>query len=96
MVKDCIGQEIKVGSIIVYPGRRSSSMWMNKAIVRDMVISKDWRGRDKDVLYIETVSYSWSLQTYKLVKTKIERIERVTVVGLSEEEFMKLLEGEDE
>lgn len=33
MVKDWRGTELKVGSIIVYPVRQSSSMWVNEATV---------------------------------------------------------------
>lgn len=33
---DFLGREIHVGDTIVYPGRRGSSLWMNKAIVKDL------------------------------------------------------------
>lgn len=28
-MKDCRGREIHIGSVIVYPGRASSSLWLN-------------------------------------------------------------------
>jgi hypothetical protein len=31
---DFLGREIKVGDTIVYPGRRGSSMWLNRAVVK--------------------------------------------------------------
>lgn len=36
MMKDIVGREIRVGDVIAYPGRRSSSMWMNVALVREL------------------------------------------------------------
>ena len=33
MLKDFCGKEITVGADIVYPGRKSSSIWMNRAHV---------------------------------------------------------------
>ena len=35
--KDWLGKEIKVGSKIVYPGRQSSSLWMNLAEVLEII-----------------------------------------------------------
>lgn len=35
-IKDWRGNEIKVGSRIVYPGRQSSSMWVVEAVVREI------------------------------------------------------------
>lgn len=33
VVTDFLGNEIKVGSEIVYPGRKGANLWMNYAIV---------------------------------------------------------------
>lgn len=33
VVKDALGNEIEIGDIITYPGRQSSSMWLNYAVV---------------------------------------------------------------
>jgi len=36
MPKDFLGQVIRVGDTIVYPGRQGSSMWLNKAEVLEI------------------------------------------------------------
>lgn len=35
-MNDMIGNEIQVGSVIVYPGRRGSSLWMNVGFVLEI------------------------------------------------------------
>lgn len=43
--KDFLGQEIKAGDTIVYPGRQGSKLWMNRAKVLtvDPQGLDDWR-----------------------------------------------------
>ncbi len=36
-MKDFLGQTIKSGNTVVYPGRQGSRMWMNRAIVIEVV-----------------------------------------------------------
>jgi len=36
-MKDFLGQDIKSGNTIVYPGRQGSRMWMNRAIVLEVL-----------------------------------------------------------
>lgn len=33
MLKDFLGREIQLGDMVVYPGRQSSSLWMNAGTV---------------------------------------------------------------
>lgn len=70
-MKDFIGNEIKEGSKIVYPGRSGSSLWMNYAVVMEakggklrVYRLKDKYGRSGD----ESV-------------TTLSRIDNVVVVG---------------
>lgn len=34
-MQDFLGRDIEVGQVIVYPGRRGSNLWMNKAVVEE-------------------------------------------------------------
>jgi hypothetical protein len=36
-MKDFLGQDICAGQTIVYPGRKGSRMWMNRAIVQEVL-----------------------------------------------------------
>lgn len=36
-MKDFLGQTIEPGQTIVYPGRQGSRMWMNRAVVTDIL-----------------------------------------------------------
>jgi glutamate synthase domain-containing protein 3 len=38
-VKDFLGKHIQQGDTIVYPGRASSALWMNKATVLEVLVS---------------------------------------------------------
>lgn len=41
---DYLGKEITVGQQIVYPGRRGSSLWMNRACVTGFTEQHGWAG----------------------------------------------------
>ncbi len=91
MVKDWLGTEIKVGSVIVYPGRQGSSMWMSKAVVLEVgtTTAREWRHAPiSDWGYYEkprlTVAVDQTNYTGAVVgvrRVKIDRVDRVTVVG---------------
>lgn len=36
-MQDWRGTELKVGSIVVYPGRHSSGLWMNEGVVEQII-----------------------------------------------------------
>lgn len=77
-MKDWRGTPIEPGSIIVYPGRQSSSMWMVEAEVLE--IFQDWRWTD----------FVWTLRVQplrvgrygerSLKPVKVTALERVTVI----------------
>lgn len=87
--KDQYNNEIKVGDIITYPGRVGSSLWMNTAVVESLDSYVSWRRRESKPrlgvsVFSETYVYSApnTTGTWKrsLRKTRIERIDNVTVV----------------
>ena len=51
-MNDFLGRELKAGQRIVYPGRRSSSLWMNEGIIERVdsgklkvhLVLRNWRG----------------------------------------------------
>jgi len=48
-MKDAWGQEIEVGDIVVYPSRHSSSMWLTRAVVVEIIERKrHWASADDD------------------------------------------------
>lgn len=84
--KDALGNVITTGSIIAYPGRMSSSMWMNFAVVYRVEESSDWRGYPYTKLYCVRVggSHQWGdLRTKKVEVTSIDRVLIVSETQLS-------------
>lgn len=86
-VKDWRGNEIKVGSKIIWPGRSGSSMWMTEGEVVDIEIKKDsrWNGTQIEefevpVLKVKSLGTTnfWKNQTDKI--STIHVISRVTVL----------------
>jgi hypothetical protein len=48
-MKDFLGQDITIGDSIVYPNRQRSGMWMNLAVVTDVLADGSLRvRREKD------------------------------------------------
>jgi hypothetical protein len=79
-VKDFMGRVIRPGDTIVYPGRRSSSLWLNKAKVvevseRNLFVNVETNRFDAD-------KGEWVAVTRR---SRIEAIERVVVVPPAEE-----------
>jgi hypothetical protein len=50
---DFLGNEIKPGETIVYPGRVGSSLWMNKGVVVDVTLAIDYRGKPYHKVVVE-------------------------------------------
>ena len=87
--KDLMGKPISIGDIIVYPVRQSSSMWMSKAIVCDIIgYTPCYRKEPVCALDVLVVSRQWKYDRkakttetiWKLVKGTVYRLDRVTVV----------------
>lgn len=79
---DWRGTEIKAGSIVVYPSRQSSSMWVNEGVVID-VDEVDERGRrclKGHVRKTREHSYGSTKETPDAKITSPD-FSRVTVVG---------------
>lgn len=78
-MKDWRGNPVVPGSIIVYPGRQSSHLWMVEAEVLE--IFQDWHW-DNFVwaLKVQPIRQGVQMRTDKK-PVKITALERVTVVG---------------
>lgn len=46
VVKDWRDRVILIGSVVVYPSRTGSSLWMSEGTVESIETVKDWRGND--------------------------------------------------
>lgn len=96
-MRDCVGQEIVVGSVITYPGRRGSTLWMNTGIVREIY---DF-GKSEGLLDVERVDATWRFDEgenrYRFKKTVrnvvIGCIDRVTVTSLTPEQLHERYEN---
>lgn len=51
-LKDFRGTPITVGSVIVYPGRQSSSLWMTEAVVEEIITRTSWNDREVPALRV--------------------------------------------
>ena len=97
---DLLGRQINVGDIITYPGRQSSSMWMNHAIVREILIVDGFRGESAKLKVTSVHLETWN-ETVSVKKTTITSLERTTVLPIelfdpSEEWHKTLLEVREE
>jgi len=72
-VKDFLGNEIEVGDTIVYPGRASSSLWMNKATVLEVI--------DPGGLKVEVEVSNYKGEVVGVRKSSVSAVHRVTVVA---------------
>lgn len=75
---DWRGNEIVVGSIVVYPGRQSSSMWMIEAEVLAIVEVDHW-GITQIGLRVQPLRQGTFSRTNMKPKT-LTALERVTVI----------------
>lgn len=79
MVTDIRGKEIKVGNTVVYPGRKSSSLWMNIGEV--VGVDENWKkwcyGKDLTLRRLRV-----KIQTYagKSRNVWVSELSRVVVV----------------
>jgi hypothetical protein len=82
-VKDFMGRVIRPGDTIVYPGRRSSSLWLNKAKVVEV---------SERNLFVEVETNVFDLDRAAWVpvtrRTRIQAVERVVVVPPVEEDAL--------
>lgn len=78
-LKDFRGTPIVAGSVIVYPGRQSSSLWMTEAVVKEVATRQTWR-KEVPVLLVQPTFTTGYRDTPDAKNVVIERIERVVVV----------------
>lgn len=83
-MKDCVGQEIKKGSCIVYPGRSGSCLYLNHGIVDEIVQEGDgtYQNPSKIRVLIKSSVYDWKtgITTNSIRKVGLQRCDRITVV----------------
>jgi hypothetical protein len=83
-VNDWRGTPIKKGSIIVYPGRQSSAMWMVEAEVLEVTTVEHWN-TSIPALLVQPLRAGFFGRTNKK-PVRITAIERVTVLPKCQEE----------
>ena len=80
-----LGNEIKKDSIITYPVRYGSSLWMSYAFVRD-VEEYDYVHKKKDRFVIEVFSFKFhwgdeeKTELKRMVKSRLYNIENAIVI----------------
>ena len=80
-VEGAFGIPITVGSLVAYPVRRGSSMWMSCGVVTGVEMKRRWWQKDKEdpILLVTTVTRNY--RGGKIVlssrKTKVSCVERV-------------------
>lgn len=81
---DWRGTPIEVGSIIVYPGRHSSYLWMNEGEVLSLSTFEEW-GRTKPMLRVRrTREERWDRTHEVSGESTLTAVHRVTVVTKGE------------
>lgn len=95
-MKDCVGNPVQVGSVITYPGRVSSTLYINTAIVKEIYEFE----KSSPVLVLELVGrrfkYDSKQDRYRWMKTakkvSIYVTDRITVTALTPEQLHKYYE----
>jgi hypothetical protein len=80
ILKDWRGTAITAGSIIVYPGRHSSSLWMTEATVLSVTERPTYRGPERVLVVLPSRTQGYTPTNWKPRKVTITAIDRVTVV----------------
>lgn len=75
---DKLNKEIKVGNVIVYPGRRGSSLWINVAKVVELKYYTDYRGNRLLKLVVDRYDNPRERKTSH--RTVVECLGRVVVL----------------
>ena len=76
---DLLGRPIRIGDIITYPGRQSSSMWMSHAVVREIEVVDGFHGTTAKLKVTSVHLESWN-ETVSVKKTTITSLDRVTAL----------------
>lgn len=77
-MKDWRGTDIKQGSIIVYPGRQSSHMWMVEAEVIEIIQTEHWGVMQTGLLVQPIRQGRYGRANMKPVK--LTALEKITVI----------------
>ncbi len=81
LLTDWLGQEIRPGVQIVYPGRASSSTWMTHGEVLEIVqVADTWRGETAWALRVAPKAVSGGYTRWEHKPVIVRRLDRVTVV----------------
>lgn len=78
-MNDWRGTPIVKGSLIVYPGRQSSSMWMMEAEVLEVITMQHWN-IEIPALLVQPLRRGGYANRVNKKPVKITAIERVTVI----------------
>lgn len=79
---DFRGLSLAVGQTIVYPGRASSSLWMNAGIILEIKSTKDYRGRENWTLKVQrTHGRSWNKPEDLIKPVSITNLSNVVIIG---------------
>lgn len=79
-LKDWRGHNIIPGCIITYPCRQGSSLWVQEAVVEDVVVEQiyDWSAETHTVVYVQGTGRGSYLAHQRRVK--ITTLSRITVM----------------
>lgn len=83
--KDQFGNEIKIGSVITYPSRHGSCLWMSIAVISNIKIEKTWNNYEEFLFETYSIEggtfFATDIKEKKLKKnTKFSSYERSTVI----------------
>lgn len=82
--EDVLGRKIKIGDVITYPVRQSSSMWMSKAIVYDIEYNKPyWRDQDTYRALLKVLVPGWSEYKETLSKRTVVNWENAVILPVT-------------
>lgn len=76
-MKDAFGRQINVGDIIVYATRRSSSQYLNVAIVRDVVKKKTQFDTEREFLRAECFAGTSFAFTFGVYDKKVGKYVKI-------------------
>jgi hypothetical protein len=81
-LEDALGNLIKVGDVVMYPGRQGSSIWNSFSIVREIVVGEDWAKRPYRRLKVTNVAErGWHKKEVVVRNTTVYCLDRVVVLS---------------
>lgn len=85
--KDCLGRPLKAGQVVTYPGRASSTLWVNSGVVEEVGVNEKGQPYIAVSVGMETFDYTRHRFMQAPRKVRVYHLGRVTITDLSADAY---------